>query len=376
MEAILTNQQVAPPKKGISTGLIILLIVVLIGGGVGVFIALKPKDKDEGDTTKKPTGQGGAEGRDDVSNQNPGLSSDQIDFLFGNSSGGFNSGSNNNNSNNNNNTPPPPPPKPIYIYSNQGQELIREKMERLQSRDDIMNIIRAKYNTGLSLMGSSTDEQRAIDELFGQLSNMDWSADPSHRYLKFPIYGTKEHRGTKYREDLQLLVDAGWEGFNLSYRRDKNARWWLPNIGLNLMVGTTSSWTPSHDDVWFSHSGARSHIKFFKRFNSFWVSDQQLTDCVDKNNRNVVVHPHHHANATGAYCGGKQFSFAEKWIAEIDRLDKVTEWEAIRALTAKKEDGGDGIWMTYVNPNTGVEETKHTNPKDQNTTTNSTIINA
>lgn len=372
MEQTPAVKQVVPAtKKGASTGLIILLILVLIGGGVGLFFVLKPK-KDSPKEPKNPEEPSGAEGRDNVSDQNPGLTAAQIDFLFGNSSGGFNNGTNGGGGE----IPPTTTVKPIYIYSNRGQELVREKMERLQSRDDIMNVIRAKYHTGLSLMSSSPDEQTAIDQLFGQLNNMDWSADPDHRYLKFPIYGTKEQRGAKYRADLQLFVDAGWEGFNLSRRRDGNARWWLPNIGLNLMAGTTSSWTPSPDNVWFSNSGARRHIDFFKRFNSFWVSDQQLTECVDKNNRNITVHPYNYPDATGAYCGGKQYSFAEKWIAEIDRLDKVTEWEAIRALTAKKEDGGDGVWMTYVNPETGTEEPKYTDPSDQNTTTNSTIINA
>ena len=365
------NQAAPAIKKGASTGLIILLILVLIGGGVGLFFVLKPKN-DTKKEPKNPEEPSGAKGRDNVSSQNPGLTADQIAFLFGDSSGGFNNGTSGGQ------TPPTPPtpPTPIYIYSNQGQEFVREKMEHFQSRDDIMNIIRAKYNTGLSLMGTSSDEQTAIDQLFGQLNNMDWSADPDHRYLKFPIYGTKEQLGAKYREDLQRFVDAGWEGFNLSRRRDGNARWWLPNIGLNLMVGTTSSWTPNPDDVWFSNSSSRSHIDFFKRFNSFWVSDQQLVECVDKNNRNITVHPYNYPDATGAYCGGKQFSFAEKWLSEIDRLDKVTEWEAIRALTASIEDGGDGVWMTYLNPDTGTEEAKHTDPSDQSTTTDSSIINA
>lgn len=370
MEIRTSSPAVQPkPSKGGSTALIVVLIVILLGGGLGIFWALKPKTKDDEEKkTPASTNSGSVGGRNNTSSSNPGLTADQIAFLFGNSSGGFNNG-------NGGGTTPPPAPKPIYIYSNRGQELIREKMERLQSREDIMDIIRAKYNTGLSMMGSSQDEQEAIDQLFGQLRNMDWSADPARRYLKFPVYGTHEQRGAKYRQDLQLLLDAGWEGLNLSYRRDSRARWWLPNIGLNLMVGTTSSFTPSHDDVWFSHIAVRDHIDFFKRFNSFWVSDQQLTECVDKDNRNWTVHPYHHANATGAYCGGKQYSFAERWLAEIDRLDQVTEWEAIRALTAKKKDGGDEIWMTYVNPDTGEEATKHRDPSDEHTNPNSTIIN-
>lgn len=352
-----------------STLLIVLLFILLIGGGVGVYFALKPKSTDDDQTNGQPNDQGGARGRNNVSGKKYGLTADQVEFLLGQSSGAFNNGSGNGE-----------PPKPIYVYSQRGQELIREKMQRMQSNEDVMDLIRAKYNTGLSLMGSTSDEQQAIDQMFGQLEDMDWSADPTRRYLKFPVYGTKEHRGAKYRHDLQRFVDAGWQGFNLSYRRDSNAYWWLPNIGLNLMVGTTSAFTPSHDDVWFSHSGVRTHIDFFKRFNSYWVSDQQLTECVDRYNRSVVVHPHHHANATGSYCGGKIYSFAERWLEEIDRLDRVTEWEAIRALTAKKEEGGDGIEMTYVNPNgaakgKGSAKGQISDPRDQNTNPNSDIIN-
>ncbi|BDS10869.1 hypothetical protein [Aureispira anguillae] len=371
---------VAPKlKKGPSSRLIVLLFVLLIGGGIGIYFWVRPK-KDADDEKEKNNNDGGStgiKGRNNASSQNPGLTADQVAFLMGSGSGGFNNGSQNPNHNDDKGTttPPPPPPKPIYIYGTQGQALIQEKMQRLQAREDVMDLIRAKYNTGLSMMGNSPDEQQAIDQLFGQLANMDWSADPAHRYLKFPVYGTKEQRGAKYRHDLQRFVDAGWEGFNLSHRRDSNARWWLPNIGLNLMVGTTSAFTPSADDVWFSHAGVRTHIDFFKRFNSFWVSDQQLTECVDKYNRNLTVHHHHHANATGAYCGGKQYSFAERWLAEIDRLDRVTEWEAIRALTAPKEDNGDGIWMTYINPDTGDKEPEPTDPTDSNTNPNSDIIN-
>jgi hypothetical protein len=339
------------PSNPNKTPLLILgLLIILAGGGFVLWKVLRPKKDDEqaqiqekkGTSTKDPV----ITGRNNASNQNPGLSNDQIAFLFGNNNSSFNSG------NTGNEPPPPKQTAPLYIKGTRARALIVAKAEHLQSKVNVMDIIRAKYDIGKELINFNSDTQGAIDSMFAKIPGVDITTNPAKRYLTFPIYGKHESQGAPLKTDLQKVIDRGFRGLNLSEKRDSTKPWWLPSIQLNLLLGTTVSSTISADNIWW-YWGQRSELDFFKDFNGHQVDDRLL----------VKVR----SNGKAAYPAGNLYTFVERWVDAIDHLNKVTEWEAIRTLSAPVEKGGDGWRFTYIDPDTGSDQNGAYDPQDSST---------
>jgi len=267
-----------------------------------------------------------------------------LNFLFANNNSSFSSG--------NTGKPPPKQTKPFYIEGTRARALIVAKAEHLQSKVHVMDIIRAKYDVGKELINFNTDTQKSIDSLFSKVPGVDVTSHPAKRYLTFPIYGKHESQGPPLRTDLQKLIDRGFRGLNLSKKRDLSKPWWLPSIQLNLLLGTTVSSTISADHIWF-YWGQRSELDFFKRFNGHWVDDRWLVKVKD--------------NGMPAYSAGNLYTFVQRWVEAIDHLNKVTEWEAIRTLTAPADKGGDGWIFTYIDPDTGDDQNDAYDPQDNST---------
>ncbi|WMX13227.1 hypothetical protein [Aureispira sp. CCB-E] len=328
--------------------LVIGLLLILALGGWAVWAVLRPKKEEEPTvTTKKETAAStpAVTGRNNVSSQNTGLTKEQIAFLFGHNNSSFNSG-------NTGNENQPKQKEPLYIKGTRAQALITAKAEHLQSKVAVMDIIRAKYDIGRELIKFNSDTQKAIDQLFDKVSGVDVHSDPAKRYLTFPIYGKHESQGPALRSDLQKLLDRGWEGLNLSNKRDPTMPWWLPSVQLNLLLGTTVSTTISADNIWW-YWGQRSELDFFKDFNGHQVDDRWLVKVND--------------NGKAAYPAGNLYTFVQRWVEAIDQLNKVTEWEAIRTLTAPTSKGGDGWLFTYLDPETGTDYSKSYDPQDSRT---------
>ena len=179
----------------VKTPLLILgLLIILAGGGFVLWKVFRSKKEDEEQQTRiQETGASGSEapaitGRNNVSNQNHGLTQEQIDFLFANNNSSFSSG-------NTGNETKPKQTEPLYIDGTRARALIVAKAEHLQSKVHIMDIIRAKYDVGKELINFNKDTQQAIDTLFNKVSGVDITSDPDKRYLTFPIYGKHESQG-------------------------------------------------------------------------------------------------------------------------------------------------------------------------------------
>lgn len=335
-------------KGGTSTLLIVGLIILLIGGGFGLWMFLKPKSTDEETGATEDTT---LTGRNDVSDQNPGLTAEQIQFLFGNNDSSFSGGNNNNTGDGSGieNTPPQPP---LYVGSFEAQQLISAKAERMQANAAVMDIIRAKYDIGRALIDFGQDAQGAIDALMGQVAGVDLSTNPTKRYLTYPIYGTHEPRGAAARLELQNLLGRDAKGYTLSNARHGDSPWWIPSLQINLLIGTDKADTWSADKIWW-YQASRRDIDWFKAMNGIWKNDRELLE------RNL--------DGTPWYWAGNMRTFVQRWIEAIDRLDLVTEWEAIRTLSAPTAQGGDGWVFTYIDPDTGVDYSNSYNPQDPNT---------
>lgn len=360
---------VVQKSSGVSTMVIILLIVVLIGGGLGAWFMLKPKKEEQTPETDLKTDNVKQPGRENVSSQNPGLSQEDIKRLFGNQDGAFNTGGNQDPKT------PNAPKKPLYVYGKDAQDLIKAKSAKFQQNESVMDVIRAKYAIGRTLI---QEPQHVLEKLLGmlaQVQGVDIMTNPTTSYLTFPIYGTLEPTGDKIRAKLKKLVDTPLGKINLTNARDNSQPWWIEELNINLLVGSNSASTPSADDIWWENKPhLRPMLDFYKAVNTHWVRDQWLTEMrlpsgQQTNNAND-------AGAQGGYNAGHLVFWVQKWIAEVDRLDKCVEWEAIRTLTAKKAEGGDEIAMTYVNPANNIESAAPANPRDQYTSNSTTVITA
>lgn len=349
MEATAANPKA---KKGPSTFVIVLLFLLLIGGGVGVYFALKPKTKDDKGKEGTDTGeQGGASGRK-VSTHSPRIPPHVLAKLLADQQNIVNQGE-----------PGSSPQNPLYYKSSQALNLIAMKAKEIQENPAAVDPLRAQYNIGEAMDGRNKDEQECIEEMFGKLLNIDFTSDPDRKYLSYPVYGTYEPNGKEYRAELQNLIDRGWEGLNLTHLRDHTQPWWLKKIGLNLLVGTTVYQTPTTHNTWASWA-PRSELDFFKKFNGHWNDDKDLADVyVNRHNTQQVVGKDH-PDARAAFCATGMYEFAKRWIAEIDRLDEMTEVLAFKILSDPTAD--PRIYFTYVNPDTGVdEENTSSNPYAQ-----------
>lgn len=339
MEAQAQNKA---PKKG-SSFLIIVLVVLLLGLGVAGWVFLKPKE-DQPDGSNNSNDDGGADSRNNTAGQYQGLTEDQITDLFGtnvvnNNTTQYQAGSKE---------------RPYFVNDPDFQALVTKQYELMQGHTETMDLIRNKYDTGKAIVTSqNADSLTAIKNLFAQRPLPDGTfpdmSAPKY-WLYFPIYGTSEPNGLVYRTELQNFVSKGYEGYNLTNKRHSGNPWWLANMKLNLLVGTTQAATPSADDVWW---GRWSHDQrqFYKGMNGHWVDDKLLTDIfVDKNNPTVRVDMNN-PNARAAYAAGYMVSMVETWIREIDNLDKYTKIEAMRKLMLPKDKGGSGIYVSFLDPN-------------------------
>ena len=348
METAAKTPVMPKDKKGPSTLLIGVLIVLLIGTALGAYFYLKPKTEDsdeEGTTADEDEDEGGASGRE-VADNHFEFTPDQIAAMIANTEITPTPGK-----------PGESPENPIYIKDPTYLAAVEKMAISLQvegGNNGVMDAIRSSYDIGQPMMGRDQAEQECIEELFEKLPNVDFSQNPDRKYLAFPVYGTDEINGSVYRAELQSIIDSGWQGLNLTKLRHNNHPGWCKEIGLNLLVGTTWSNTPTVNHVRMSWA-PRSELDFFKKFNRCWVADAHLADkYVNKNNSNQIVLSATHPDARAAYCATAMFEFVQRWIREIDRLDEVTREAAAKAL-AYSEDNPTGWHVTLINPNTGTK---------------------
>ena len=322
--------------------LILLAIVLVLGGGGYAIWRVLRKDNGDGEQPETAnTEEPPLTGRENVSNQNPGLTYEDIQNLFSLKDPSFgNNGGSGGGGGGGTKTPPPP----LYIKSAQAQELIKAKAERIQANEQVMNIIRAKYDIGRALIDFNVTSQFSIDSLMLKVAGTDFDRSDPKRYLNYPIYGTHEPRGDQARKELQNFLDQDKTGYTLANARHSGAPWWIPSIQVNLLIGTDTANTPTADQVWWSAAN-RQEVDWFKAMNGIWVNDNQLTE-----------------GNPPWYWAGTTYTFVERWVEAIDRLDLVTEWEAIRTLSAPKKLGGDGWVFTYIDPNTGDDLTTNFKP--------------
>jgi len=334
--------------------LIVALVVLLLGGGFAVWSVLKKDEKNETVNTKTSTEQQPLTGRKDESGSIPELPQAIKDLLKSNNDNSFGAPK----------TPktppdptkpPPPPPPPLYVNSVQAQQLIKAKAERIQGNDAAMNIIRAKYDIGKSLIDFNAAAQGAIDKMFNRVAGVDTTSNPSKRYLTYPIYGTHEQRGEQAYNQLLNLLSKDKTGYTLADTRHGDAPWWIDAVHVNLLIGTDTAHTWSADKIWW-YQANRADVDWFKEMNGIGAEDKQLVDGK--------------TGGTAWYWAGNMLTFVRRWVESIQYLDKVTEWEAIRTLTASKDKGGDGWNFTYINPANGVDTEGVLNPKDSTTNDN------
>jgi hypothetical protein len=343
-----TTTVVAKPKKGPSTLLIGVLIVLMIGLGLGVYFKLKSKKDDPKDPTTTDTEDEdpSASGRIVTNHKFP-LTPAQIAVLLATQAKGPNPGELGES-----------PTNPIYYKNPIFLEAIEKEAVAMQKRTSSgeIDVVRATYSIGEAMMGRDSEEQECIEYLFNKLPNVDFTETPDRKYLAFPIYGTNEIKGAVYRAELQAIINIGWQGHNLTRLRHNNHSGWCYEIGLNLLVGTTVSNTPSTNLVRMSWA-PRSELDFYKKFNRCWVHDGHLADTyVNKQNSNQIVLSATHPDARSAYCATGMFEFVQRWIREIDRLDEVTRIAAEKRLTNSPTNPTGTWYTTTVNPETGVDE--------------------
>lgn len=340
--------------------LIIVLIVVLLGGGAGLWAYLKPKTTDD----QKNTDQGAAGvntgGRDipppaDVNWIKAALSGgfDDPTIPTGTSTGS--GGGNGTGGGTGGDGPPEPGSKanPYYFKSPEAIAKIEEQAKVLAQVKSKINEWRARHDIGYPMLeGFHPDTVNAIDHLFGQLDGADLSSDPDRRYLAYPVYSTYEPNGAAIRQQLQKVLDAGWEKLNLTDFRDASEPWVISALSMNLLVGTVGGlWTPNSMQVQLSHA-PRELLDFYKGMNGHWVSDAQLADeFVNRYNPSQVV-AKGHPDARASFCAGHLYTLVEKWVAEIDRLDYLVEFYALKFLIKKV-----GLHFTNINPETEQADT-------------------
>ena len=325
------------PNNTKKTLLIIAIIVVLAGGGFAIWSVTK-KDDDTLDSSTPPKDD---EPKVDSRNDQSGLfklTPEVIQHIKDSQDNSF-SGTNNGGG------------KPLFIKDKNVQDMIKEKAQRLQSNPAAMDLIRAKYRIGNSMIKNESQRQLAIDSLFAQFDGADFNTSPETRYLQYPIFGTHEEIGLRTKKQLENLLKKDPKGFSLSTHRHNDKPWWISAISVNLLVGTRVAATPSADRFWWGHDGAQ--LDFFKRMNGVWKSAKEIVDGK--------------TNGVPWFYAGGVFEFVETWLRAIERLDLVTEWEAIRTLSAPKEKGGDGVLITYIDPSTNVDLSSVYDPGENST---------
>lgn len=329
--------------------LIIVLIVVLLGGGAGLWAYLKPKTTDD----QNNTDQGAAAatvntgGRDippptDNNWINAALNTiDDPSMPKGSGGGTGNEGSEGG--------PAEPGSKanPYYFKSPEALVKIEEQAKILAQSKVSIDRWRGRHDIGAPMIqGFHQDTLNAIDQLFGQLGGVDLSSDPERRYLSYPVYSTYEPNGAAIRQQLQKILDTGWEKLNLTDLRDASEPWVISALSMNLLVGTVGGlWTPNSAQVQLSQA-PRELLDFYKGMNGHWVSDAQLADeFVNRYDSSQVV-AKGHPDARASFCAGHLYTLVEKWVAEIDRLDYLVEFYALKFLIQT------GTHFTNINPET------------------------
>ena len=325
-------------KPKLKTSLLILaLVLVLVGGGFAIWSIIKKDDKEPMDKGNNPKEPPKVKGRNDKSGLFQ-LTPEHIKFLQSQKDKSFSSENNGGG-------------KPLFINSKEVQDMIEAKAKRLQANLGAMDLIRAKYRIGNSLIRYESQRQLAIDSLFSQFEGTDFNSKPETRYLQYPIFGSYEEVGLRTKNQLQALLKRDPKGFSLSTYRHNDKPWWIPAISVNLLVGTRIADTPSADRFWWGHHGAQ--LDFFKRMNGVWKSEKEIVDGK--------------TNGVPWFYAGGVFEFVQDWLKVIDRLDLVTRWEAIRTLSAPVVKGGDGLNISYIDPKTKADLSNIYDPKDNST---------
>jgi hypothetical protein len=346
-------------KKGLSTGVIVLLVVLLLGVGVGVYLWTGQQAQDD-------PGGGGDDGDDESSQERESNSSqyqqskrgrqlvsltpEQIALLISNEGPRENEDEEGGS-----------PENPLYYKSIKAQQIIKEQAAKMQQHNETANFIRGKYNIGFGMMTPySNTMQGAIYDLFKVL-NVFGGADPENiaePWFYFPVVGIYQPGGKEKREELREFIDAGWEKLNLTALRDSKSPWWLASYELNLLTGTDKYTVPKPHAFWVGHHSEER--EFFKRMNNYYdIKKEHLIEKFvnrDNTSKDVwITHP----KARAAYCADRLWKWAKTWDAEGDRYDRMTEWEAFKWLGSPRDGETEPRWyFTYTNPDTGIDESE------------------
>lgn len=310
-------------NSSLKQGLFILLVFLVIGAGsFGIWRVLRPKtpeDTNDG-TSNKTQEKPPITGRQNATNR---YTAEQLAWTA------LNAGNNKNTNNNSgggsgsgsgsgNDAPPPPPPKAVWIDSKEGEQLIKERTERIQMNTSDLDFLRAKYEVGRSLVDTQSftaDQMKAIDKLFSQVVGV-----ISGDYLTYPIYGRYERDGAALQRDLKTFLDKDWRGYNLTdtHRHGGDAHW-LGSISLNLIYGNQNSHVHTGDQIWW-YKADREGLDWYKQMNGHNVEDKRLPEV-----RNGIV----------SFAAGGAYMLAKKWLKECEYLDQICELEAKEALLSE-----------------------------------------
>jgi hypothetical protein len=285
----------AKPKNLKIPLLIIALVVILGAGGFGIWSITRkedeqPTERQEG-SQAPPVG-----GRNDVSNL---YTEEELQHsaLFNNESP--------------DNTPQY---EAVLMTSDEGLNLIQDRMRKIQLNKKDADFIRAKHNVGRTLVNNSafsTKANQAIAKMFGFVAGA-----TEGNYKTYPVYGKFETEAAPLRSDISNFLAKDGQGYNLSELRHGGNRWWFGSVGLNLMYGNASSNLHSADQIWW-YKADREGLDFYKLINGHDVEDRRLLD---------------KRNGQGVFAAWGMYSLVKNWRDAMDYFDKVTREEAITAL--------------------------------------------
>lgn len=286
------------PNKLKPIFLIIGLVLVLGGGGFAIWMVMKKEEEPTETTTTNTQEQAPVGGRRNVTGivdpedlQHSSLSTSK-----------------------DNKDRERPTYEAVLATSPEGQQLIEDRVKKIQLHSLDADTVRARYNIGRGLTDVSAFSTKAVADIGKMFALVPGviQGDP----LTYPVYGKYESKGEMLRADLEEFLNKDWSGYNLTEKRHGGNAWWLDSVGLNLMYGNQNAYVHTADQIWW-YKADRAGLDFYKVLNGHDVSDRRL---LEKKHWKGIF------NAGGAY------KLAEIWLREMDKFDKVTREEAKDAL--------------------------------------------
>jgi len=288
--------------------LIFVIVLVLVGGGFAGWKVLGTKKDEEPQQEQRNAGEQlpPITGRNDVSSAATNvMTKDLIDQILGTEA---------------KKNPKGAPPTAVLQTSDEGKQLIVERMKNIQMNEGASDTVRAVHHVGRTLVDTSSWTTKAIEaigNMFGQLHNVD-----KDNYLTYPIFGKYETKGAPLRAELQGFLDQSWDGYNVTNQRHSGDAHWIGQLSLNLMYGSQNSYVHSEDEIWWMNQGqsVREGLDFFKAVNGHDKEDRELL-------KKVRGRP--------VYSAGVMHAFVQSWLNEMYYFDAVTRQTAIAALIAE-----------------------------------------